>query len=85
MLVKNISQTLQVNNLRILRIKNVKFFKSTYLKILPNSQENKYAKVFYLIKLQLFSSELWEIFKNNLFTKRLFGTAFDFIVSQCLN
>ena len=58
------------------------------LKISENSQENTYARVSLLIKLQasrnflkketraeVFPCEFWETFKSNLFTEHLWVTA----------
>ena len=63
-----------------------KFFKNTHRKcfikklffgILQNSQEDTCATASFSIKLQVFSYEFCEIFKNTFFTKHLWATASD--------
>ena len=41
--------------------------KKVFLEISQNSQENTCARASFLIKLQVFSCEFFEIFKNTLF------------------
>ena len=46
-----------------------------FLKISQNSRENTFARVSFLIKLQVFYCEFCEIFKNTFFTEHLQKTA----------
>ena len=50
------------------------FCKKVFWEILQNPQENTFARVSYLIKLQAWG----KIFKNNFFTEHLRTTASDF-------
>ena len=61
--------------------------KKVFLEISQNSPENTCARLYFLIKLQVFSSEFCEISKKNFLTEHLWATAsgikaFEFRVMQ---